>query len=493
MNKRNIYLLLFTFVILITGCNKEELSDKTLITNDYNRLNIEDINHYNIEIDLDYENKVYKGKQNTNYINNTDKTLSELYFHIYPNAFKTIDTAPILFSQGTGNISDYEGGGIDILKVSHDGKDLDFSIQGEGDTILYIELDKPLAKGEKLNIYLEYEVKLPTTKDRFGYGDRVINGGNWYPVVAVYDENGWNLDPYYKLGDPFYSDISNYDISINTNKDVVIASSGNILSEVVEGKKKTYKIEGKLIRDFAWAASKDFKIAEKEIDGTNIKLYYLDKNNSMIKNSLKFSEDSLKVFNELFGKYPYGVYSVVMTEFPSGMEYPGMVFISDELFSKELTSLLEQVIVHETAHQWWYGLVGNNQIKEAWLDESLTTYSEVIYIREVYGKERSESYYTENIEIGYELGESYLMGNNIVNKSLDQFEGWDDYGPLVYSKGGVFIHEIKEKYGYDILVEILNKYFQEYKFKTAKTEDFIRICEEITGEDFSNLLDKWLN
>src|SRR5699024_6835658 len=140
----------------------------------------------------------------------------------------------------------------------------------------------------------------------------------------------------------------------------------------------------------------------------------------MIKKALEFGEDSLETFSNLFGKYPYRVYSIVMTEFPSGMEYPGIVFINEELFMPALEEILEQTIVHETAHQWWYGLVGNDQIKEAWLDEALTTYSEVIYNEEVYNKEKGEVYYTENIEIGYEIGESYLLEEDIVNKPLDE-------------------------------------------------------------------------
>src|SRR5699024_596396 len=154
--------------------------------------------------------------------------------------------------------------------------------------------------------------------------------------------------------------------------------------------------------------SEDFTIAQKEVDGTLVKLYYLDENPSMMKKSLEIGENSLKVFNKLFGQYPYGAYSIVMTEFPTGMEYPGIVFISEDYFREELSSRLEQVIVHETAHQWWYGLVGNDQIKEAWLDESLASYSESIYYKEIYGEEIGKQYFDQNIKIGYDISKSYL-------------------------------------------------------------------------------------
>ena len=189
--------------------------------------------------------------------------------------------------------------------------------------------------------------------------------------MCIRDRNGWNLDPYYKVGDPFYSEVANYKVSITTPKEIIVAASGKIISEREDGDKKTYKIEGQLIRDFAWAASKDFVVKEKKVEDTIIKVYSINNDSKLINESLKIGENSIKIFNKIFGKYPYGWYSIVNTEFPSGMEYPGIVFISNDYFHKYLIDILEKVIVHETAHQWWYGIVGNNQVDEAWLDEGL--------------------------------------------------------------------------------------------------------------------------
>ena len=480
--------------LLIIGCEaEEEPRAATLIDKDSNNINLNEINSYDIEVDLDNENKSYRGKQITTYINKTDTTLGELYFHLYPNAFKSYEDAPILFSKENYSASDYIGGHIDIDTISVNNIELNHSIKGEDDTILHIKLKEPLLKGQEIKVYMEYEVKLPTTKDRFGYGDRTMNLGNWYPIACVYDEDGWNLDPYYKIGDPFYSDIANYKVSISVPKNMIVASSGNIVSEEIKDKKKTYEIEGELIRDFAWVASEDFAMAQKEVDGTLVKLYYLDENPSMMKKSLEIGENSLKVFNKLFGQYPYGAYSIVMTEFPTGMEYPGIVFISEDYFREELSSRLEQVIVHETAHQWWYGLVGNDQIKEAWLDESLASYSESIYYKEIYGEEIGKQYFDQNIKIGYDISKSYLKGEgNIVNKPLDEFKDWNDYSILVYSKGAMFIDAIKEEFGEKVLYKILGEYFKEYKYYNANTEDFIEVCEDVTKKDFTDFVNEWL-
>ena len=436
----------------------------------------------------------YFGKQNTLYVNNTDIDLEEIYFHLYPNAFKILEEAPILFnSEDNIESLSYVPGYIEIEKVISNNDNLIWNIEGDKETILNIKLKEPVKKGKSIDLYLEYKVKLPTTKDRFGYHDNGINCGNWYPIACVYDKNGWNLDPYYKLGDPFYSETSNYKVSITTPKDMIVASSGNILSEDVIGDKKTYNIEGLLLRDFAWAASEEFKIKEKIVDNTVIKVYSINDDIDLIDRSLDIGENSIKTFNKIFGKYPYKQYSIVITEFPSGMEYPSIVFISNDFSKRYLQDILEKVIVHETAHQWWYGLVGNDQIDESWLDESLATYSEVIYTNEVDGKRAGEDYYNQNIKLGYEYAVRYLGENEIVNKPLSNFVSWDDYGLLVYIRGAMFIDRIKEEFGEEVLYKILNSYYEKYKFRIATTDDFIKVCEEVTQRSFDPLVKEYLN
>lgn len=491
----SIILLIIIIISSLTGCTGgKPLNADALVVKNLNGINESKLNNYKIEVDLDIEDMSYMGKQSISYVNNTDIDLDEVYFHLYPNAFRNLEGAPILFN--TVNSIEalyYIPGYIEIEKVRAKNDNLKWDIIGDKDTILHIKLKEPIKMGKSVELHLEYKVKLPTTKDRFGYHEKGINCGNWYPIACVYDKDGWNLDPYYKLGDPFYSEISNYQVSITIPKEIIVASSGKIVSEEVKGDKKTYNIEGSLLRDFAWAASEEFKIKEKIVDDTVIKVYSINNDLDLIDRSLDIGEKSMKTFNRVFGKYPYGQYSIAITEFPSGMEYPSIVFISKDYSEKYLEDILEKVIVHETAHQWWYGLVGNDQIDEAWLDEALATYSEVIYTNEVYGKVAGEDYYDQNIKLGYEYGVRYLGENEVVNKPLSNFVGWDDYGLLVYTRGAMFIDKIKEEFGEEMLYKILNSYYEKYKFRIATTEDFIKVCEEVTQKSFESLVKEYLN
>ena len=494
--KKSLILILVLFILVGSsiGCGKgEALGSELLLEDDLNGVDLENISHYEIDVQMFEKEKMYTGRQYTTYTNHTGIELQELYFHLYPNAYKTLDGAPIILQNGFPDPMSYDVGFIDILEVSIEDFDLEYEVIGEDETILKVKLNQPLAQDETIKLFLAYDGKLPNSQDRFGYGQRVMNFGNWYPILCVYDEDGWNLEPYYKLGDPFYSNISNYNVRITTDKKSIVASSGNILSEEVVQDKKVYEIEGKLIRDFAWALSPYFKIKESKVDNTKVKLYYLDEKSTTVRYALNAATDSIKTFNKRFGKYPYEDFNVVMTEFSSGMEYPGIVFISNDYFNYGSRDVLEQIIVHEAAHQWWYGLVGSNQIKEAWLDEALATYSEVIYTSEIHGKNKGREYYNKYISQGFEYGKRYLGENEIVNKHLNEFVGWNDYSILVYLKGAMFINQIKVNYGEDTLYRILSEYYKEYKFYNASTEDFIRICEEVTESSFKRLVDTWLN
>ncbi|MCT4620922.1 MAG: M1 family metallopeptidase [Marinisporobacter sp.] len=489
-------LILLGILLLLTGCSEKEIekgTHPTLIVEDYNGIDPEKMDQYNMDIIFSPEDATIKGTQKINYINKENTSLGEVYFHLYPNSFRKKETVPFLMDDFDRAYPDgFKPGYINIEKMLVDGEPIDYEFKGDGQTIMKVSLAKALEPNDEASIEMTYTIKIPPAQERFGYGDNTFNLGNWYPVAAVYDESGWNLDPYYPLGDPFYSDISNYHVHIETPKDYIVAASGNILKDEIVGNKRNWDIEAKLMRDFAFVMSKDFEVVEKDVEGTILKMYFMkDVNQGMADLAMEASEKSLKTFNKAYGKYPYGQYSVVQTNFPSGMEYPGIVFIDKNAYTNEYGNYLEIVIVHETGHQWWYGVVGNDEIDEAWLDESLTSYSEVVYIRENFGKERGNQYHKHTNEEYYK-DKAASIENETILRSLNEFEGWDDYGTLVYNKGAMFLNDLYEKYGKQRFYEIMKKYYETYRFKNATTEDFKRICEEVTGDDLDNLFNKWL-
>ncbi len=491
-------LITLTFLLTLTACSSsknENYKPFNGVENGTQREALKNMNQYDINIEFYPEEKVIRGEQRVTYINNEDIPIDKIYFHLYPNAFKTKETAPFLFDNFMSAYPrGFSEGYIDIDKIYVDGSEGEYSIGEFGITIMEIILPYRLDIGDRVYIDMQYTIKLPPAVERFGYGSDTYNLGNWYPIASVYDEEGWNLDPYYPIGDPFYTDASNYKVNIRTPKDFTVASTGNILSRELVDDIIEWEIEANAVRDFAWVASKNFEVVEEEVDGTLIKMYFLKdgmENGEIRNRALEFTKKSLKTFNKVFGEYPYKQYSVVQTNFPSAMEYSGIVFIGSRYYDKAFTDFLEILIVHETAHQWWYGVVGNDQIDQAWLDESFASYSEVIYMAENYGEKAGETYHRIKNEEDFHRSVDSLQ-DKVILKTLKDFENWNDYGLLVYTKGAIFLDDISDKYGKEIFYKILQTYYDRYKFKIATTEDFIEICEEVTGEDLDDYFENWL-
>jgi len=457
-----------------------------------------DINEYVINAVLDTVNKVLTAEQQVTYVNNEDLELSELYFHVYANAFKKKETAPFLFDDFSrayprGFMPGYTEIAAIELSEGQNRRTLEYNLQGEGETILRIKLPESLKPKDSINLQFKYEVTIPPAGERFGYGDANINMGNWYPVAAVYDDEGWNLDKYYSIGDPFYSDVSDYTVNIKAPEEYIIAASGSLEEERTEDGYKSWKFHAVNMRDFAFVAGNSFQVAEDKVGDTTVKSYYYKEHEKRGKEALDFGKRSIEIFNSNYGEYPYPTYSVVETEFPSGMEYPGLVYINtmyyDDAYSVDN---LMYTTVHETAHQWWYGVVGNDQIDEAWLDESFATYSEGVFTEKEYGKGNGDLYY-EYLEESAKEDINARAYDGVILKPLSGYENWNDYGPAVYTGGAVLLNEIRSQVGDEVFFRILQTYYDEYSFKNATTEDFLRVCEQVSNREFDDLFQKLLS
>lgn len=494
-------LIVFTFLTIIGGCDyKRQEPPKAPVTVNVpaQAENRADRNEYKINAVLDPVKNTLSAEQQVTYLNSEDVELTELYFHVYTNAFKKKETAPFLFDDFSRAYSrGFQPGYSEITQVELAGEQartaLQYSLQGEGDTILRVVLPEPLKPQQQVVLGLTYKVVIPPAGERFGYGEKNINMGNWYPVAAVYDADGWNLDKYYSVGDPFYSDASDYSVTIKAPAAYTIAASGALKEEKPEGDSKSWSFSAEDMRDFAFIASDEFLVAEGKAGSTIVKSYFYKGHEIKGKEALEYGIRSLEVFNSSFGQYPYPTYSVVETEFPSGMEYPGLVYINAKYYENDFKGdNLLLTTVHETAHQWWYGVVGNDQIDEAWLDEGFATYSEGVFTEKEYGKGNAELYY-EYLEDAAKEDIRTKTYDGVILKSLDKYKNWDDYGPAVYTGGAVLLSEIRKQVGDKTFYDIMKSYYQEYSFRNATTEDFLKVCEEVSGKDFDELFNRHLS
>lgn len=451
----------------------------------------EGADQYVIHAELDAENMTLTGRQSITYMNRESAALDFLVVHVYPNAYRTQETSPALFGDLEAIYPDgFKPGYTDITSLQVNGKDAQWSLKGKDQTVLRIQLEDALQPERTLEIEMEWVLQIPPSLDRLGYGEKHINFGNWYPIMAVYDHQGWNEDAYYKIGDPFYSEVANYDVTLIIPDAYTVASTGILRSLDHQGGERTWRYEAKLMRDFAFVLGKGLNMTVQEQDGVLVRNYYFGERDLTDDVAEKASVQSVKAFNQLFGDYPYRELAVVETGFPSGMEYPGMVMISEDYYRFSRTDRLAQVIIHEIGHQWWYGVVGNDEVDESWLDESLTVYSEALYA-DVYtgedGYEGNVNYWLQR----YNDSKSDISDLSI-DRSVTEFEGWYDYGTLVYRKGALFMDALKDEFGREATISFLQKYYEENRLGVATTEKFLDLGQTHFGDPFMEIANDWL-
>ena len=337
-------------------------------------------------------------------------------------------------------------------------------------------------------------MQLPNCLHRFGYGDNTYNFGNFYPIVSIYEQGAFREDNYGANGDPFYSQMSNYDVTITYDDDFILASSGEQLNTTLSNGLKTTTINADAVRDFAFVLSKNFSVISKKTGNTTVYYYYYD--DATPEKSLQAGVDAISTFNNLFGEYPYKTYSVVKANFiHGGMEYPNLVYISDSVEDYEDYI---NVIIHEAAHQWWYNLVGSNACEYAWLDEGLTEFSTLLFYR--YNKG-----YNVNIEDSLNASlSSYLLFseiyesaygefNSTMSRNVNDFSGEMEYVYVTYVKGVLFFDSLEETIGEKNFLKALKHYFKENEFKIATPDDMISSFEIVTKRSLEGFFDSWIN
>lgn len=485
-NMKKIFVILMSFVLIFgfTACKKKDnVADLSA-----------NLSTYNIDINLNTNTKTAQVSQSLKYINNTDSILKNVKFHLYPQFFEEGATDYIVSNT---KMNDAYPNGIsyaefDLTRVYVGGNDKSIVYENDCDSILCVELNNSLMPKDCIEINFEYNITLPNCEHRFGYGENTINLANFYPIACVYENGNFNTSPYNANGDPFYSDMANYDVTICLDKSYTVAGTGEKTNEKIVDGIKQINYNAKLVRDFALVASNKFEVITEKINYTNVEYYYFNDNSPEA--SLKAGVDSIRTFSEKFGNYPYKNFSIVKTDFiHGGMEYPNLIMISADIENKD--DYLN-VIIHETAHQWWYSMVGNDEFLYPWLDEALTEYSTVLFY------DYNEGYnYThnqiidankENYTLFVSVYEDVLGSIDTSMRAVNEYSTEPEYTYCTYVKGVLMYESLYKLIGEKKFCASLKTYFENNKYKNVNPQNLIDAFESESKQELSNFFDSWI-
>lgn len=474
-------ILILTIALSFAGCGGMDLKSAS-----------KNLDDYSLTVNYDASAHSLSVLQIVKTTNRHEEPCSALKFHIYAAMYRQEASTSIVptADRTAAYPKGYSYGSISFDQVSINNSALPFVIEGSDGDILSVPLEKPLEKGQKVTVVMVYQIDLANIWHRTGYGDQTVNLGNWFPILCAKDSAGeYLLTPYYAIGDPFVSDLANYTVKINLPSQTVLASSGSITSQKEEGANREYVLSALAVRDFALVLSNSFNVISENVGGTQINYYYYA--DAAPQESLKIAKQAVEFFNGLVGQYPYPVLSVAETDFCyGGMEYPCLVYISDALSSSQR----KETIVHEIAHQWFYGIIGSDQINSPWQDEGLTEFCTLLFFDAHSEYKLTLKSQIMNLLASYvtylDILNTYLTNvDTSMNRSLGEYLSQQEYLYIAYAKGCLMFYELYGVMGAPRFEKALKRYFDKCAFTTASPQNLYDAFSYHYG---ANLTD-WFN
>ena len=434
--------------------------------------NLPGATEYRLDLTLSDDLASLTGRQEVTYTNRESVPLEEIHFHLFARLI---------------------GGDMGISNVMVAGKPAEPRLERYNDSLLIVPLPAPLAVGESVEIDLEFSLEIPQNPEA-SYGILVAKPdvatlAHFYPMVAVY-QDGWDNTLPAPYGDLTHTDAAFYTVRVTAPAEVLLIASG--IKDSAESASNAQGTEFRLgpARDFMLVAARDFVVHSQQIGEVTVNAYAparLDQ--EFNREALEIAVESIRIFSQRYAPYPYTELDIVATPtLALGVEYPGLIVIAERLYSPEAPpNYLESVTAHEVGHQWFYNLVGNDQLNQPWLDESLTQFITWQYYADRYG-EMSARGFKASLEDRWSGIDNQPIPIGKPVSAYDQRE----YSAIVYGRGGLFFFALKEEIGQEAFDVFLKSYTQTYSWEIASEETLRQGAESSCACDLSGLFEEWV-
>jgi hypothetical protein len=430
---------------------------------------------YHIEFTIADEIYSLTGHQEVQYTNTETIPLDEVQFQLFPNIL---------------------GGKMDVSNIRVDEENVTPKFELEN-SLLIVPLSTPLEPGQSMLIKMDFVVTVPEeVAEHYGvlaYYDKVLALAHAYPMIAVYDDEGWNAEIPSQDGDITYSDASFYIVKITAPKGLTLVTSGSDIGHSEGGQTQALNVASGPARDFYLAASAIYEETSQTFGEVTIRSYAPKQFKDRAEIALDISSKSIELFSSLYAPYPYTELDIVSTPtLAGGIEYPGLIVITSSLYNPRSSSpenrrSMEGVVAHEVGHQWFYNLVGDDQLDDPWLDEALAQFATLEYFANEYGRTGEEGF------------RAYLEGSWGRSKDsripiglpVTAYEG-EAYGAIVYGRGPLFFVALREEMGDAVFDEFIKDYTEKLSWGISTPEFMQSLAEEHCSCDLDALFNEWV-
>lgn len=400
---------------------------------------------YTIALTSDSTGATWTGTERVTFTNVSPTALAEVYLRLWDNYHGSCPTnQPI-------KITNLTGGTLGPLEV--------------GCTAVRVTLPAPLAQNQSGTLNFSLSVAVPNGSDRFGRSGAYAYIGNAIPVVDVRDGAGWQLAPYTNNGESFFTLASNYSVTLDHPSTLLTPATGTSVDTPGATGRTITTATATKVRDFAWAAGPFNRSSTTTGAGTRVNTYWTSAISSSTAASLQStSATAIDAHAGRFGAYPYGEVDVVLdnTFWFGGMEYPGFV----------LDSPSATAAIHELAHQWWYGIIGDDEYANPWLDESFADYSTDL----AQGIDGSGCWHP-----------SWQSSAERISNSMAYWDTHSSrYGTVVYSYGKCALHDLRRLIGTTAMTTLLRSYAASHWYGVSTPADFKAAAQAATTIDLTS-------
>ncbi len=305
----------------------------------------------------------------------------------------------------------------------------------------------------------------------------------FYPLVPRRVAGSWQVEAAPDGGDTTNSDSAYYVVDVTFPAGLALAASGTEVDRDEDGEASRARFVAGPMRDFAIALG-PFEHTERVVDGVRVRAWSLPEHRDDADEMLKAAAEQTALLNDLVGPYPYAELDVV--DAPGafgGIEYPGLVFIGTLG-----TAWLIEPTVHEVAHQWFYGLIGDDQLHEPWLDEALATYAEVLYYEDE-GRPGSAAGLLSMFRASVR---SHPDPTQPIGLGVGEYPDPGSYAVFVYWKGALFLDALRGEIGPEAFGRFLKDYYAAFRYGFAAASDFQRVAEASCACQLDGLFDLWV-
>lgn len=360
---------------------------------------------------------------------------------------------------------------MDVTGASVDGQPVDVRYAAE-DTAVLLTIPGGLANGMSATLALTFTATIEAEDDTS------FPLPSYYPMLAVRETDGWRLDVT-RFPDRVYAESALYRAEINTRSELEVVATGSAVETRAEADgTMTHVVVSGSVREFAFTVG-DFAVAREMAGEVSVNVYTAQGSFLDGPQIARVAAQALLVFERRFGPYPYSELDIHLFPGPydGGSEYPGLILMSSD---NQIDAIARYVAAHEVAHQWWYGVVGNDIYREPWLDEAFAQYSGIIYAEDAVGPDVAAADLQREVIRRY--NSALADGDLPIGWAISDYPNFNVYYRTVYGKGALFLRTLRERLGDDAFFRALQLYYQRRRYDVATTDDVQRAFEEASGQ-----------